>query len=183
MTMPRKSPSRSLKPRLIKRGFVLSVTNRAPEFRFSERRVKRVLRSLLLLAGRKQAALSVLMVNDREIRSLNRRHLGHDRPTDVIAFSQIEGKGPRVFIRGKPFLGDLVISAETAARQAVIWHTGFFYEICLYLCHGILHLLGYDDLAPRKALLMKKKQKHMMAALRGDVLPPRMRGGHFGARP
>ena len=93
------------------------------------RSARRLLRGLRLA----DAELSLVVVSDRKMRALNRRYRGVDRPTDVLSFSLREGAGPPP----DGLLGDVVISLETARRQAAVRGERL-------LIHGLLHLLGYD---------------------------------------
>ena len=119
--------------------------------------LKKNIRAILKALGWKQAALSLLLAGDRKIRELNQQYLQHDRPTDVIAFSQLEGK-PLRSKGGRPFLGDIVISLETTARQAAEFGNSFDYELHFYIVHGILHLMGYDDKTKKDGKWMEEKQ-------------------------
>ncbi len=85
--------------------------------------------------------LSILIVDDTGIQEINRDYLGKDRPTNVISFAMQEGEGRGV---QPDLLGDVVISAETAARHASEARVPFESELYFLLLHGILHLLGYD---------------------------------------
>jgi probable rRNA maturation factor len=86
------------------------------------------------------AELSVLVVDDATIRVLNRKHRDKDSPTDVLAFPVDEKP-----VRGVPrVLGDVVISLETALRQARSRRRGLLAEVRFLLAHGLLHLVGYD---------------------------------------
>jgi probable rRNA maturation factor len=86
------------------------------------------------------AELSVLLTNDATIHALNHRHRGKDRPTDVLAFPLATRR-----MAGLPrLLGDVVISLDTAARQARGRQRELFAEVRFLLVHGVLHLLGYD---------------------------------------
>jgi probable rRNA maturation factor len=120
-------------------------------------------RRLLAGLGLDGAELSVLLVADGEMRRLNRDWRGKDRPTDVLAFAQGEGAG------GAPdgLLGDVVISVDTARRQA---HTGrrpLGREAERLLVHGLLHLLGYDhERSAREAARMKRKERELTGWLR-----------------
>ncbi|MEC7947414.1 MAG: rRNA maturation RNase YbeY [Myxococcota bacterium] len=87
------------------------------------------------------AELSVVLCDDAFIRPLNRDYRGKDAPTDVLSFAMQEGEGVR---EDDPVLGDLVISAETAARQAAEQGHPIEVELRVLLVHGLLHLLGYD---------------------------------------
>ncbi len=84
--------------------------------------------------------LSVLLTNDREIQELNRLHRDKDKPTDVLSFPLDDEPGSE----GTRWLGDVVISIDTAARQALGRKRGLVEEVRFLLAHGILHLIGYD---------------------------------------
>jgi probable rRNA maturation factor len=83
----------------------------------------------------------VLIVDDSDIQEINRDYLGKDRPTNVISFAMQEGEGLGV---QPDLLGDVVISADTATRDADDAGVSFESELYFLLLHGILHLLGYD---------------------------------------
>ena len=95
----------------------------------------------LRMVGREGSQLSIVVVNDRRIRELNRLYRGRDSATDVLAFSQLEGDGAGVHTE---VMGDVVISAETAARQAAEAGDTLENELDLLAVHGILHLAGFD---------------------------------------
>jgi probable rRNA maturation factor len=100
------------------------------------------------------AELSVLLTDDRTIHVLNRKHRDKDRPTDVLSFAlEMEPMDsmPRL-------LGDIVISIDTAERQAASRKRPVLAEVRFLLAHGLLHLIGYDhDTKP------KKKRMDLMA--------------------
>lgn len=85
--------------------------------------------------------LSILLTDDREIHELNAGYRNKDKPTDVLSFAQLEGE---FFSFPGSSLGDVVISTETAVKQAKKYRHSFEAEILRLLIHGILHLLGYD---------------------------------------
>lgn len=87
-------------------------------------------------------SLSVLWTGDAGIRQLNRDYRSKDQPTDVLSFPFWEGE---TLFEGAPIpLGDLVLSLETAARQAMELHHSLEREIAFLTVHGSLHLLGFD---------------------------------------
>jgi probable rRNA maturation factor len=97
---------------------------------------------MLATLGLESAELSVLLTSDAEIQLLNQRHLGNDRPTDVLAFPLDElDHGGRL---GPRLLGDVVISLDTAQRQAKSRKRELLAELRFLLAHGLLHLVGYD---------------------------------------
>ncbi len=121
-------------------------------------------RRILSVSGCPEAELSVLVVDDEEIRSLNRDYLQRDKPTNVISFSMQEGIGGGV---NPLMLGDVVISAETAARDAAEAGIPFESELHFLLLHGILHLLGYDHErgSEAQALQMEEREREIFQIL------------------
>lgn len=90
-----------------------------------------------------EAELSVLLTDDAGIRELNREHRSKDKPTDVLAFPMDESvPDPR------GILGDVVISLDTAERQARSRGRPLIEEVRFLLAHGVLHLVGYDHAEP-----------------------------------
>jgi probable rRNA maturation factor len=102
-----------------------------------EDRLRRVVVAVLTEAGVADGSVSIALVDDQAIWELNRRYLAHDYPTDVLSFL-LEREGPRLE-------GQIVASTETARRVAAElgWPAGD--ELLLYVLHGALHLVGYDD--------------------------------------
>ncbi len=91
--------------------------------------------------GYPDAELSILIVDDQQIARLNRQYLNRDGPTNVIAFAMQEGPFSEI---APALLGDVVISMETAHRQAQNAGLSMLDYFDQLLIHGILHLLGYD---------------------------------------
>jgi probable rRNA maturation factor len=91
--------------------------------------------------------LAVVVTGDEVLRELNRRHRGVDAPTDVLAFPN-ESRGTFVGAPGQPrYLGDIIISFHRAEAQAGELGHDVQAELQLLVVHGMLHLLGYDDVA------------------------------------
>jgi probable rRNA maturation factor len=89
--------------------------------------------------------VNLVLTGDARIHELNRDYRGMDKPTDVLSFSQIEGVGGFVAApSGRLALGDVVISVDTAARQAAEQGHSLQAELNHLAVHGALHLLGYD---------------------------------------
>ena len=91
-------------------------------------------RRLSRAAGVKPGSFSVALVSDGRIAALNRRYRGQPQATDVLSFAAA----------GNGYLGDVVISAPTARRQARRYRHSFAEEVKLLMLHGLLHLMGYD---------------------------------------
>ena len=88
-----------------------------------------------------KAELSVLLCDDDTVHTLNRDYRHKDKPTDVLAFAMREGEGGGL---NPDLLGDVVISLDTARRQAIAGGRTIASEVTILLAHGLLHLLGYD---------------------------------------
>jgi rRNA maturation RNase YbeY len=105
---------------------------------------------LMVAANLPECELSLSLVSDRAIRALNRTYRGIDSATDVLSFSQIEQAGsapanPRSVANSAGLmLGDVVISIDTALRQARELRVTPASRIRRLLIHGFLHLIGYD---------------------------------------
>jgi probable rRNA maturation factor len=106
---------------------------------------------VLAMEHRQRADISIALVDDATIHALNRVHLGHDWPTDVLSFTLSE-PGEAVLA------GELVISAERAAATATERGLDPHAELALYLVHGLLHLCGYDDRSDADACRMQARQ-------------------------
>ncbi|MBN1585295.1 rRNA maturation RNase YbeY [Candidatus Uhrbacteria bacterium] len=106
----------------------------------------------------KTATVSLSLVNDREIRRINRKWRGVDRPTDVLSFSY-----PRIGSGQVPKSGDVVISLETVRRQAKTNLRTVREELALMIVHGCLHLLGFDhDTAARENRMFRIQQDMLL---------------------
>ena len=117
------------------------------------RRIRRTLRTALRALGVWDHELSLTLVDDRTIRILNARYRGVRRQTDVLAFPLA---GPAAVV------GEAIISVETARRQArALGHT-LREELDLLCCHACLHLIGYDDVTPKKQARMWQAQRRLL---------------------
>lgn len=110
--------------------------------------------------GLTEVELSILVVGDAAMHELNRNWRGKDQPTDVLSFSQWEGRGPK-----GPFLGDVVISGDTAARQAREQRHDLEREFERLLIHGVLHLIGYDHIRGGAAAQRMRRAERRLVGL------------------
>lgn len=101
-----------------------------------------------------ESELSVVLCGDEVIHELNREWRGKDRPTDVLAFAMGEGEAGGI---SPGLLGDVVISVDTARRQAPEHGRTILGEVTMLLAHGLLHLLGYDHRTPDEDRRMRAK--------------------------
>ncbi len=130
-----------------------------PEIRNLQRKVvvdtdalKRAALLALAAAGIEGREVSVALVGDRTMARLNRRFTGRRGPTDVLSFNLVEGA----------YLGEVIVSAETARRQAAERGVPLWKELSLLVVHGILHLAGHDHtLGPGE----DRRQRRLEAAV------------------
>jgi probable rRNA maturation factor len=92
----------------------------------------------------------VILVSDRKISAIHQQFMGIAGATDVITFQH----------------GEIVVSVETAARQAIEFETDLLHELQLYIAHGLLHLAGYDDHSEDGFREMSKVQNELVAKVR-----------------
>jgi probable rRNA maturation factor len=109
------------------------------------------------------AELSVLLTDDRGIHQLNRRYRDKDKPTDVLSF-ELDGAESEGVGDVAQCLGDVVISLDTAARQAKSKRLPLLHEVRFLLAHGLLHLLGYDHARPAQKRRMDAMTRRLVAA-------------------
>ena len=131
----------------------------AVDRRLLRSRAVRVLRAL----HHARSELSISLLGDARIAELNRSYRGRRRPTDVLAFSLLEGESAEH--RGR-LLGDVVIGVETAARQARGRHRGLDEEVARLLIHGTLHLLGHDHLGEEDTRAMRAEERRLWRVAR-----------------
>lgn len=140
--------------------------------RVNPRRLARAAVRALGAVGRAGGEVEIVVVDDEQIRRLNRAWRGVDRPTDVLAFPlEVPGVGGLV--------GQLVISAETAARQARALGVPLAAELDLLVTHGVLHCVGWDDREPTEARLMHERARSILSA-GGRRVPARLWRGLLG---
>lgn len=127
----------------------------------SLRRLRDKAQRILRFLKENRTELSLVLVNNRQIRRLNARYRNKDRPTDVLSFPSggLPPAGPRI-------LGDVVISVEQAKKQAQERGGTLADELETLLIHGILHLLGYDhERSEREARTMRRLERRIREAL------------------
>jgi len=106
-------------------------------------------------AGFSRGEISIAVVDDSRMHELNRQYLQHDYPTDVLSF---------VLEQGDDSLeGEIIVSADYAFREAARFGWETQDELLLYVIHGSLHLVGYDDQYPEAKREMRQQERHFLA--------------------
>lgn len=124
------------------------------------RQLKSVAKQLLRAVDEPDSALSLSLVGDAEIQTLNCEHRGKDKPTDVLSFPLEPEPG-----HPERLLGDVVISIDTARRQAADYDAPLQNELYRLLIHGILHVLGHDHEEPEERAAMEAEERRLAAAI------------------
>ena len=120
---------------------IVSIRDEQKSTIFDKNLLRRRAKRLLKLIDKENGELSILLTDDPGIHEINVNYRNVDRPTDVIAFAMQEGEGAGI---NPDILGDIVISLETAERQANEQNHSLKDEVIHLLIHGLLHLIGYD---------------------------------------
>jgi probable rRNA maturation factor len=140
-----------------RKPYAVDVAIEHASFPVDRRRMAQAVRNVLRGEGTMAAAISVAVVSDGTIHELNRRFLRHDYPTDVLSF---------VLERRPDFLeGEIVVSADTAARAAPDYGWPPADELLLYVIHGALHLTGRDDHSPQERATMRGLERQYLEQL------------------
>lgn len=117
-----------------------------------------------------ESEVDVTIVDDEEIHALNREYRGMDKPTDVLSFAldeDCEYEDEPELIGGpeEHLFGDIIISAETALRQAEEYGHGLEREMTYLAVHGMFHLLGYDHMTEEDKAEMRAKEEEALRAI------------------
>jgi probable rRNA maturation factor len=142
----------------------IRIANRQKRTKIDSRRIRGNVIRLLRLIGCAEKEISISFVDDEAIRLLNRQYLRLDKPTNVLSFSLEEGECGKI---NPGLLGDVVISVDTALRDAKQGGFTLEEEILFLIIHGLLHLTGYEHVGTSRAnaLKMKKREKELFLAL------------------
>ncbi|MBS3758248.1 MAG: rRNA maturation RNase YbeY [Desulfobacterales bacterium] len=144
------------------------IENRQNRFRISTGQIREVAQTLLNALGSPEGELSVLLTDDADIADLNKQYLDREGATNVIAFPMAEGEFAEI---SPDLLGDVVISMDTAAREAEMGETTIENRFKELLIHGILHLFGYDhETNEADAQQMENKSEELLEAVRSVEL-------------
>ena len=119
--------------------------------------IKKVCRQILTDAGFSKGRLEILMADNERIHQMNRQFLEHDYATDVISFEMSRKRGN--------LEGCIAVSAEMATERCEEYRWSAVEELTLYIIHGTLHLVGYDDEDPDDEEEMREQETHYLKTL------------------
>ncbi|MDR4505730.1 MAG: rRNA maturation RNase YbeY [Candidatus Scalindua sp.] len=135
---------------------IVEIADLQKHYGIKKEKVKRAVRDFLKREGR-DAKLSIAFVDNKEIKKVNQRFLSSDEITDVISFPL---GGESGFVNG-----EIIVSVETAVEVAQSRQSSVEGEIILYVVHGILHLLGFDDNNRANSRIMREKETEVLSFL------------------
>jgi len=145
---------------------MVEIANLQKYYEIKSSKIKRAVKEVLSKEG-KDARLSIALVDNSKIKELNKQYFSSDEVTDVISFPLGNNKNL--------ISGEIVVSVETAVDIAGKRNISIEGEIVLYIIHGILHLLGYDDDNEGNARIMHEKESKMLKTMGYNV--PRVEDG------
>ncbi|MBM4018809.1 MAG: rRNA maturation RNase YbeY [Planctomycetes bacterium] len=139
----------------------IEITDLQDHVRLDKKLILQVVRRVIKDEGRSARSLSIVLTDNRHIRDLNREYLGRDGVTDVISFPLEDPDWPTGHTNGG-INGEIIASAEMAVQQAHAANSDPRAELLLYLVHGLLHLMGYDDKRPDQARRMHAREDALL---------------------
>jgi len=121
--------------------------------------------------GVTRASLSVVFVSHQKIKALNKKFLHRDYGTDVLAFDSSDRGLTRQKNKRKPksITGDIIISTDAAHKNAKVYDTTIAKELTLYVIHGVLHLLGYEDHKTQDIKKIRKREHEILKYLGAKI--------------
>jgi len=152
----------------------IKAVNLHRSYKLNERRARRLAADVLKMIGEENGAeLELVFMDDKSIRQFNKKYRRENRATDVLSFRLDRVEPPR-----RAFLGEIMISLDTALSNSKTFGTNFTDEVTLYIIHGILHLFGYDDESLSDSRKMVREQNRILDKLcscknSSEVLTPR----------
>jgi len=144
----------------------LQIENNQNKIKIDKRRIRSTVLRIMRILDCADKEISLSFVDDEKIKKLNKEYLGKDKPTNVISFSLREGEYSDI---NPQIMGDIIISVETAQRDALWGNLTVSQEIDFLIIHGILHLLGYnhENTTREETNKMRKKEKDLFTAVCG----------------
>jgi probable rRNA maturation factor len=145
---------------------ILQIENSQSKIKIDKRMIRSKVIKILKTLDCADKEISLSFVDDEKIKQLNKQYLGRDKATNVLSFSLLEGEYGNI---NPQILGDVIISVETAQRDALYGKLTVDQEIDFLIIHGILHLLGYnhENTTEKETKKMRQKEKALFNAING----------------
>jgi len=141
----------------------IEITNQQSIKKLNLKHIRHIVQTIAVLLNVSSGKISFVFCDNRFIQKLNRKYLKKNTATDVISFDFGGGSAG-------DYLGEVIVSVEQAVLAAADLGLRWQDELCLYLVHGILHLIGYDDRTDSGRQRMQRKQEELLSSLVGTRL-------------
>jgi metalloprotein, YbeY/UPF0054 family len=144
----------------------LQIRNNQNKIKIDKRNIRGTVLKILKILDCADKEISLSFVDDENIKQLNKQYLGRDKATNVISFSLQEGEYSDI---NPQIMGDIIVSVETAQRDAIKGNLTVTQELEFLIIHGILHLLGYnhENTIKKETNKMRQKEKELFNAING----------------
>jgi probable rRNA maturation factor len=144
----------------------LQIENSQSKIKIDKRMIRSTVLKIMKALDCADKEISLSFVDDEKIKQLNKHYLGKDTATNVLSFSLLEGEYGNI---NPQILGDIIVSVETAQRDALYGKLTIDQEIDFLIIHGILHLLGYnhENTTAKETKKMRQKEKELFNAING----------------
>lgn len=136
----------------------IEITNRQKIKKIRVKQLTRLISKIGLRLDISHKKISVVLCDNPTIKKINKKFLGHNYATDVITFPLADSYDPC-------YLGEIIVSVEQAVRMAAQYSQSWEKELLLYVIHGMLHLLGYNDQKCKEKKTMEKKQEEILGTI------------------
>jgi probable rRNA maturation factor len=145
----------------------LQIQNNQNKIKINRRKIRAAILKIMKILECADKEISINFVDDTKIKQLNKQYLGKDKATNVLSFSLREDEYGNI---NPQVLGDIVISVETAQKDAVYGNLTVDQEIDFLIIHGLLHLLGYDheNKTEKETSKMRKKERELFNLINGN---------------
>jgi probable rRNA maturation factor len=144
----------------------IQIENRQTKFKIERKNIRNTVLNIFKILDFPDKEISIFLTDDENIKQLNKQYLGKNKATNVLSFSMKEGEYGNI---NPEIMGDIIISVETAQKDAVKGKLTVRQEIDFLLIHGILHLSGYnhENTSKEEAARMKHKEIELFNKLHG----------------
>ncbi|HEX7416265.1 MAG TPA: rRNA maturation RNase YbeY [Smithellaceae bacterium] len=145
----------------------LQIQNNQRKIKIDRRKIRSTIFKILKILDCADKEISLSFVDDEKIKQLNKQYLGKDKATNVLSFSLREDEYGNI---NPQILVDIVISADTAQKDAIQGNLTIAQEIDFLIIHGLLHLLGYnhENTTKKETNIMRQKEKKLFNLVNGN---------------
>jgi probable rRNA maturation factor len=138
----------------------VQIENRQTQVKIERKIIRNTILNIFKILDCTEGEISICFTDDKNIKQLNKQYLGKNKATNVLSFSMQEGEYGNI---NPQVIGDVIISVETAQKDAIKGNLAVVQEINFLLIHGILHLSGYnhENTSEKEATKMQQKEKEI----------------------